>query len=332
MKLSVVAPAHDEADSLREFVPRVRAVLETLEYDWELVLVDDGSSDSTWSLMQEVAAADPRVHAIRLSRNYGHQLALTAGLATAEGDVVVTLDSDLQHPPEVIPALLDKGREGYDVVYAVRSEQDAEGWFKVASARGFYWLINKLTALDLPSGGADFRFMSRRVVNAVLAMPERHRFLRGMTRWVGYTQTTIEYDRATRFGGRSKYTPRHMLRFAFDAIFGFSAVPLKIASVLGFAMSFLGALYFVYVVLARIFADAVVAGWTSVIVVVLLLGGIQLVCIGLIGQYLGRMYDEIKGRPLFLVWEDTREASVARREGTERAAVLAGPGAQEKRL
>jgi polyisoprenyl-phosphate glycosyltransferase len=332
MKLSVVAPAHDEADSLPEFVARVRAVLETLDCDWELVLVDDGSRDATWSLMQETAAAEERVHAIRLSRNYGHQLALTAGLATAEGDLVVTLDSDLQHPPEVIPALLAKGREGYDVVYAVRSEEDAEGWFKVASAHAFYWLINKLTALDLPSGGADFRFMSRRVVNAVLAMPERHRFLRGMTRWVGYTQTTIEYARAARFGGRSKYTPRHMVRFALDAIFGFSAVPLKIASVLGFAMSFLGALYFVYVVLARIFTDAAVAGWTSVVVVVLLLGGIQLVCIGLIGQYLGRMYDEIKGRPLFLVWEDTRATPGGLRDRGEPAAMLAGaPAGPEDR-
>jgi polyisoprenyl-phosphate glycosyltransferase len=311
MRLSVVAPAHNEVDSLRAFVPAVRATLEPLDLEWEFILVDDGSDDATWSLMRDAATDDARIHAIRLSRNYGHQLALTAGLAVAEGDVVVTIDSDLQHPPEMIPALLAKGDEGYDVVYAVRSDEDTEGWFKVTSARAFYWLINKLTALDLPSGGADFRYMSRRVVNALLSMPERHRFLRGMTRWVGYTQTTIHYHRASRVGGRSKYTLRHMTRFAFDAIFGFSAIPLKLASVLGFATSLLGALYFLYVVIARIFADTVVAGWTSVIVAVLLLGGMQLACIGVVGQYLGRMYDEIKGRPLFLVWEDTRESAIA---------------------
>lgn len=322
MKLSIVVPAHDEADSLPELLSRLHAVLGSLESEWEIILVDDGSRDRSWPVMQEAAEGDPRIRALRLSRNYGHQIALTAGLWATDGNAVITMDSDLQHPPEMIPAILAKAGEGYDVVYAVRGEDDSEGWFKVRSARLFYWLINKLTALDLPAGGADFRYMSRRVVAAVLSMPERHRFLRGMTRWVGYTQASVEYDRGVRVAGRSKYSFRRMLRFAFDAIFGFSALPLKIASVLGFVVSLLGALYFVYVLIARAVTDTVVAGWTSVIVAVLLLGGVQLACIGIVGQYIGRMYEEIKGRPLFLVWEDTRDASTPGLQYAERTAPL----------
>jgi glycosyltransferase involved in cell wall biosynthesis len=324
MKLSVVVPARDEAGSLGELLSRLDTALGSLDCESEIILVDDGSRDRSWPLMQDAAERDPRIRALRLSRNYGHQIALTAGLWAAEGDAVVTMDSDLQHPPEMIGALVAKAREGYDVVYAVRGEDDAEGWFKTRSARVFYWVLNKLTALDLPAGGADFRYMSRRVVAAVLSMPERHRFLRGMTRWVGYTQASIEYDRGQRLAGKSKYSLRHMLRFAFDAIFGFSALPLKIASVLGLVVSFLGGLYFVYVVLAWALTDTVVAGWTSVIVAVLLLGGVQLACIGIVGQYLGRMYEEIKGRPLFLVWEDTRDTSTPGLQYAERTAPLTG--------
>ncbi len=308
MKLSVVLPAHDEQEALPELLDRLFAVLASLD-SWEVVLVDDGSRDGTWATIRAAAERDERVRGLRLSRNDGHQVALTAGLWAAEGDAVVTLDSDLQHPPELIPAMLDRAREGYDVVYAVRSRVDAEGRFKVASAEVFYWLINRLTSLDLPHGGADFRLMSRPVVQALLAMPERHRFLRGMTRWVGYTQAVIEYERAERRGGRSKYSFRHMLRFALDAIIGFSALPLRIASVMGLIMSLLGGIYFVYVLAVRLFGDSTVPGWTSVVVAVLLLGGAQLACLGIIGQYLGRMYEEMKGRPLFLVWEDTRVAA-----------------------
>jgi dolichol-phosphate mannosyltransferase len=183
---------------------------------------------------------------------------------------------------------------------------DAEGWFKVTSARAFYRLINWMTALDLPNGGADFRYMSRTIVDAMLQMPERHRFLRGMARWVGYRHATVEYERALRPAGESKYTFRRMLRFAWDAIVGFSALPLRIASVLGIIVSMLGGFYAMYVVGINIFTNDTVPGWTSVVVAVLVLGGVQLACIGIIGQYLGRMYEEIKGRPLFIVWEDTR--------------------------
>ena len=311
MNLTIVLPCHDEASVLPELFTRLDAVLADLEGDAEVVCVDDGSTDGTWEIMKEKAASDPRYRGLRLSRNFGHQVALTAGLWAAHGEAVITMDSDLQHPPEMIPALLAKAREGNDVVTAVRRSEDVEGWFKIASARFFYWLLNRLTALDLPHGGADFRYMARPVVDSMLRMPERHRFLRGLTRWVGFQQATIEYDRAARPAGRSKYTVRHMTRFAFDAIVAFSAVPLKVASVLGLVVSMLGGLYGLYVVGVWLFSDAVVPGWTSVAIAVIVLGGVQLACLGIIGTYLGRMYEEMKGRPLFIVWEDTGPSGIA---------------------
>jgi dolichol-phosphate mannosyltransferase len=304
MKLSVVLPAHDEQDNIPEVVNRLREVLDPLQHDWEAILVDDGSSDATWERM--CAAADHgSVRALRLSRNFGHQSALSAGLSVASGDAVVTMDSDLQHPPEAIPDLLARAEAGYDVVYAIRLEREGEGWFKAGASSVFYRLLNRLARLDLPEGAADFRFMSRRVVDALDAMPERHRFLRGMTRWVGYRQGVVTYESPARATGRSKYTLRHMFRFAMDAIVSFSALPLRIASLLGFVASALGAVYLAYVVAVRLLTDTAVAGWTSVVVVVLILGGAQLICLGIIGQYLGQMYDEVKGRPLFLIADDT---------------------------
>lgn len=311
MKLSVVLPVRDEAPVIPDLIPRLTGALDALDESWEAIFVDDGSRDSSWSLLEAAAEHDERIRAIRFSRNFGHQIALSAGLRLATGDAVVTMDSDLQHPPEVIRSLLAKSAEGYDVVYAVRSENDREGWFKRRSAHFFYWLFGRLTALDLPQAGGDFRYMSRRVVDALLAMPERQRFLRGMTRWVGYEQATIEYERAPRAAGKSKYTVGKMFAFGWDAVVGFSAVPLRIASVLGIVFSFLGLLYLVYVIGIRLFTEQTVAGWTSVVAAVIVLGGVQLLCIGIIGQYLGRMYDEIKGRPLFIVAEDTSTRDVS---------------------
>jgi polyisoprenyl-phosphate glycosyltransferase len=310
MKLSIVLPVRDEAPVIPELIPRLTRVLDELDDSWEMILVDDGSKDSSWALLEAAADRDERVRAIRFTRNFGHQIALSAGLHLASGDAVITMDSDLQHPPELIPGLLAKAAEGYDVVYAVGSSSDSSGWFKRTSARLFYWVLGRLTALDLPQAGGDFRFMSRPVVDALLAMPERHRFLRGMTRWVGYEQGTIEFDRPPRPAGASKYTLRKMLGFGWDAIISFSSVPLRIASVLGFVFSFLGLVYLTYVIAVRLFTDQAVAGWTSVVAAVVVLGGVQLLCLGIIGQYLGRMYDEIKGRPLFLVAEDTSRRDV----------------------
>ncbi|ERR1035441_4655098 len=315
MKLSLVLPVYDEAPVLPELYRRLRAALEGLPAEWEVIFVDDGSTDGSWAGVRALALEDERVRGVRLSRNFGHQIALTAGLEVAEGDAVVTMDSDLQHPPETIPALVRQGAKGFDVVYAIRGASDAESWFKVRSAAVFYWLLNKLTSLSLPHGGADFRYMSRRAVDAVLAMPERNRFLRGMTRWVGFEQTAIEYVGDARATGQAKYTFRRMLHFALDAIAGFSAIPLRLASVLGFLVSGLGFVYLLYVLAIHV-AGKAIPGWTSVTVAVLLLGGVQLICLGIVGQYLGRMYDETKQRPLFFVADDTRDgdrhASVAR--------------------
>jgi polyisoprenyl-phosphate glycosyltransferase len=306
MDLSVVVPLYQEAAVVPELITRLTRSLDSTDRDWELVLVDDGSTDGTWDVLRAAALRDNRIRAIRLARNFGHQAALTAGLRAAEGDAVVTMDGDLQHPPEVVPALVAKGAEGPDVVYAIRSASDSEGWFKVMSARTFYWLLNRLASLDLPPGAGDFRYMSRRIVDTLLSMPERSRFLRGMTRWSGFRQTVIEYDRGPRQAGETKYSLRHMVRFAADAIVSFSALPLRIASLLGVTFSLLGGLYLLYVIYVRLFTDTALAGWTSVIIAVLILGGVQLACLGIIGQYLGRVYEELKGRPLFLVWEDTR--------------------------
>jgi len=302
----VVLPAHDEETAIPELASRLGRVLDTLPQESEIIFVDDGSRDATWARMRDAAAHDARVRALRLSRNFGHQAALSAGLSVASGDAVVTMDSDLQHPPEVIPDLLSAAQKGDDVVYAIRTRREGEGWVKARASSLFYRLLNRLANLDLPQGAADFRLMSRPVVDALVAMPERHRFLRGMTRWVGYRQGVVTYESSARAAGRSKYTLRHMLRFALDAVVSFSAVPLRVASLLGFVASALGGVYLAYVVGVRLFTETAVPGWTSVVVVVLILGGAQLVCLGIIGQYLGRMYDEVKGRPLFLVAEDTR--------------------------
>jgi polyisoprenyl-phosphate glycosyltransferase len=309
MMLSVVAPAFNEVATLPTFIARLIATLEDTGEEWEVVIVDDGSRDDTWGAIQRAAADDDRVRGIRLSRNFGHQLALTAGMTVAQGDPVISLDSDLQHPPEVIPALLGASRLGFDVVYAVRSSQDAAGFWKRFTARVFYKILNRLSTLELPEGAADYRLMSRRVVDVLLAMPERHRFLRGLVRWAGYEQSFIEYHRSAREAGETKYTPRRMLLFAWDAVVSFSSFPLRVASVLGVCVSVLGWLYLIYVLATKIFSDRTVPGWTSVTAAVLVLGGAQLVFLGILGQYVGRMYDDVKQRPLFLIADDTRKES-----------------------
>jgi dolichol-phosphate mannosyltransferase len=257
-------------------------------------------------MIKERAARDERIRGLRLSRSFGHQGALTAGLWAAEADLVITMDGDLQHPPETIPVLLAKSAEGFDVVFAVRSADDSESRFTVLRSRTFYWVLNRFAQLDLPNGVADFRCMSRRVVNVLVSMPERNRFLRGMTRWVGFRQTTVQYDRAARVAGTSKYTVGAMVRLAADAVISFSTIPLKLASVLGLVVALLGVAYGVFSVIDRFVARAVVPGYTTLVVAVLVLGGVQLACLGIIGQYLGRVYDESKGRPIFILWEDTR--------------------------
>ena len=296
--LSVVAPAYNEVNCIREFHRRVLASLEGVPL--ELILVDDGSTDGTRKVLRELAGDDKRVKVIELSRNFGHQPALTAGLDHAGGDVVVMMDSDLQDPPEVIPSLVDAWREGADVVSAVRGKRVGETRAKLATARWFYRLFGRVSQVDLEPDAGDFRLLDRRALDVLLAMPERNRFLRGMSMWVGFERASVTYERDARHAGTTKYTPRKMLRFSFDAISSFSNVPLQLATFLGFLFSAIAFLAIPIAIGFRI-AGQFVPGVTTLLMVVLLLGGIQLITVGIIGEYLGRVYDEVKNRPLYVV-------------------------------
>jgi polyisoprenyl-phosphate glycosyltransferase len=296
--LSVVAPMHDEEGVVAPFHERVTTALDGLPL--ELVIVDDGSRDGTPEALRALAAADPRVKVITLSRNFGHQAALTAALEHAAGDVVVMLDGDLQDPPEVIPEMLERWRGGADVVYAVRRERAGETAFKRTTARWFYRLFGRLADIDLEPESGDFRLMDRRALDALLAMSERNRFLRGMSVWVGFNQTAVTFQREARATGRTKYTARRMLRFSFDAITSFSHRPLQFATLLGFAFAALAFLLIPLTIVAR-YTNIYERGVPSTIVIILLLGGIQLICVGIIGEYVGRIYDEVKRRPLYVV-------------------------------
>jgi glycosyltransferase involved in cell wall biosynthesis len=296
--LSVVAPMYFEEDTAQAFHDRVSAALEGLP--WELVVVDDGSEDRTPAILADLAARDARVKVLTLSRNFGHQAALTAGLEHAAGDVVVMIDADLQDPPELIPEMLERWRAGADVVCAVRDERAGETRAKLATARWFYRLFGRLTDVPLAADSGDFRLMGRPALDALLAMKERHRFLRGMSVWVGFTQTAVSYRRDARFAGRTKYTWRRMLTFSFDAIASFSHVPLQLATLVGFACAAVAFALVPIVMLAKVY-DQFALGIPSVLVVTLLLGGIQLMCLGIVGEYVGRVYDEVKDRPLYVV-------------------------------
>ena len=296
--LSIAAPMHDEEGTAAAFYERVVAAVGDVPF--ELVIVDDGSRDRTGEVLQEIAAEDERVKVVSLSRNFGHQAALTAALEHASGDVVVMLDGDLQDPPEVIPEMLDRWREGNDVVYAVRSRREGETAFKRTTARWFYRLFRALADIDLTPESGDFRLMDRRPLDALLAMPERNRFLRGMSVWVGFTQTAVTFEREARSAGRTKYTLGRMLRFSFDAITSFSYRPLQFATLLGFVFSAFAFLLIPLSIAAR-YTNIYERGVPTTIVVVALLGGIQLICVGIIGEYVGRIYDEVKHRPLYVV-------------------------------
>jgi dolichol-phosphate mannosyltransferase len=296
--VSVVAPVYNEEGTIEEFHARVCAALDGLPF--ELVLVDDGSSDGSPMKLTQLAHEDPRVRVVQLSRNFGHQTALTAGLDHASGDPVVMLDADLQDPPELIPTMLDHWRAGCDVVYAVREHRAGESRFKLSTARWFYRLFDKLAQVELQPNSGDFRLLDRRPLDALLSMRERNRFLRGMTVWVGYTQAAVPYQRDARYAGETKYTLSKMLRFSLDAISSFSHRPLQLATLLGFVISTLAFIAIPIVVVLRVLGSYL-PGFSALTIVVLLLGGIELIAIGIIGEYVGRIYDEVKGRPLYLV-------------------------------
>ena len=297
---SVVAPVFNEEATVEAFTKRAIAALAGVPF--ELILVNDGSTDRTPELLDRLADEDDRVRVIHFSRNFGHQEALTAGLDHAGGDAVVMIDADLQDPPELMVTMLERWYRGSDVVFGVRERREAETRVKLMTARWFYRLFSRLTDLDLQSNSGDFRLLDRRALDALLAMPERNRFIRGMTVWVGFNQSAVHYERDPRYAGSTKFTLRRMLRFSLDAIFSFSHLPLQLATLLGFLVSGLAFLGLPLVVLAR-FAGIYVPGVSSVLFVVLLLGGIQLITVGIIGEYVGRVYDEVKRRPMYVVRE-----------------------------
>lgn len=304
MKLSIVVPCFNEEGCLSELHRRLGAAArEAVGDDYELVLVNDGSRDSSWAMMREMARNDPRLVAINLSRNHGHQLALTAGLDLCRGDTVLIIDADLQDPPELLTAMLKCMRdEDADVVYGVRRSRAGETAFKRATAHGFYRLLSRATEVDIPLDAGDFRLISRRALDALLAMPEQARFIRGMVAWIGFRQVPFSYDRQERFAGETKYPLKKMLRFAFDALTGFSSAPLKLASHAGLWLSLGSVLLILYIAYAWI-AGRSIQGWTSLMLVVVVLGAIQMFALALMGEYIGRLYNEAKRRPLYIVQE-----------------------------
>lgn len=301
--ISIVVPIYNEAEVLPTLADRLAPVLERLAMPWELVLVNDGSRDASWELMQGLRKADPRITLINLSRNFGHQLAITAGMDHAKGDAVVVMDADLQDPPEVVALMVERWKEGYDVVYGVRTERRQETLFKRASAAAFYRLMRWSTPIEIPVDTGDFRLMSRRAIEALRRMPERARYVRGMVAWLGFRQIGVPFERHARFAGETKYPLRKMLAFAADGMVSFSSLPLRLATILGLATLVAALAYLAYAVVIKFVFDAAIQGWTSLVAIMVLMGSAQLICLGIIGEYIGRIYDEVKARPIYLIDE-----------------------------
>jgi glycosyltransferase involved in cell wall biosynthesis len=302
---SIVAPVYNEEALVAEFCQRTIAAMEPLGEPFEIVLVNDGSRDNSPKIIRELHNNDPRIKVVNFSKNFGHQIAITAGMDYARGDAVVVIDSDLQDPPEVIPEMIKKWKEGFQVVYGVRGEREGETAFKLATASIFYRLIRKITSVDIPLDAGDFRLMDRKVVNALNQMREQKRFMRGLSVWVGFNQTGITYKRDARKAGETKYPLRKMIRFALDGITAFSYLPLQLATYFGFATAGLSLLFLIVVVVLRLTGSGEsFYGQASSLVSVLFLGSVQLIFLGIIGEYLGRIYDEVKRRPLYIVAEE----------------------------
>ncbi|MCC7117520.1 MAG: glycosyltransferase family 2 protein [Anaerolineales bacterium] len=304
---SIIAPIYNEIDNLPELHRRVKGVMDSSGEPWELILVDDGSTDGSTEKIRELAAADSTIRPVIFARNFGHQVAITAGWDYARGAAMVIIDADLQDPPEVILELAKKWKEGYEVVYAVRSEREGETWFKKFTAAMFYRLIYSITDVKIPVDTGDFRLMDRKVVNVLKQMKERHRFPRGMSAWVGFKQIGVPYKRAARVAGVTKYPFSKMLRLALNAITGFSYFPLQVATYFGFTLAGLSILAIPVIAILRLAGSHSFEGQTTTLISVLFLGGVQLISLGILGEYIGRLYDEAKGRPLYIVREAPEE-------------------------
>lgn len=302
-KYSIVAPVYNEIGCLEELQKRIAKVMNSTKETWELVLVDDGSQDGSTEVIRAMAKKDKHIRPVIFSRNFGHQIAVTAGLDYCRGDAAVIIDADLQDPPDVILGLIAKWKQGYQVVYAVRSEREGETWFKKVSASAFYRLIFRITDVKIPLDTGDFRLVDRKVINVMKKMGERHRFLRGMASWIGFKQIGVNYKRAARFAGETKYPFKKMLKLALNAITSFSYFPLQLAMYLGFFTAGISIIAIPVVLIMRIAGNSAFLGQATTLVSVLFLGGVQLICLGILGEYVGRIYDEVKGRPLYITSE-----------------------------
>lgn len=302
MMISVIIPAYNEAENITVLFRKVSEQLESMG-SHEIIFVDDGSTDSTLKVIKDLARTENALKFISFSRNFGHQKALKAGLDNARGDCVISMDADLQHPPELIATLIEKWKEGYDIVYTVKKDVETVGFFKKSTSKLFYKIINKISTVDIPIGSADFRLLDRKVVEELRKFKENWLFIRGIVAWLGYRQVGIEYIAKARQAGTSKYSLRKMISFAIQGITSFSILPLRISIIMGLIISFCSFLYATYALLAKYYLNKAIQGWTSILVSVLFLGGVQLIFLGLIGEYLGKMFIETKQRPTYIIRE-----------------------------
>ncbi|WP_129727007.1 glycosyltransferase family 2 protein [Ectobacillus funiculus] len=301
MRYSIIIPVYNEEAVVEETYRRLTGVMKSLQESYELLFINDGSKDRTAEIVEGISKRDHSVKLLDFSRNFGHQIAITAGMDYARGEAIIIIDADLQDPPELIPDMIEKWKDGYEVVYAKRAKRKGETLFKKWTAAIFYRTLRSLTEVDIPIDTGDFRLMDRRVCEAMRSVREKNRFVRGLVSWVGFRQTAIEYERDERFAGETKYPLKKMLRFSMDGITSFSHKPLRLATYLGFLISFSSFIYLLVSVCQRLFTTNTVSGWTSLIACVLLLNGVILILLGILGEYVGRIYDETKGRPLYLL-------------------------------
>ena len=304
MELSVIIPIYNEEGNIPKLHERLTATLNALGKTYELIFVNDGSRDGSMQLIHKLAAQHSYIRYINFSRNFGHQVAVAAGLDYSVGEAVVIIDADLQDPPELIKDMFDKMKQGYEVVYAKRRSRTGESFLKKTTARLFYRILSSITSIDIPLDTGDFRMIHRKIVDVLKQMPEQHKFLRGQISWAGFHQTYVEYDREERHAGQTGYTYKKMMRFALDGITSFSNLPLKFATILGFLVSFISFLFALWALYSRFISKDYVQGWTSLMLVVLFIGGVQLVCIGIIGEYISRLSDNVRNRPLYII-QDT---------------------------
>lgn len=301
IKYSVVIPIYNEEDNIPILYERLVNVLNNLDGEYEIILVDDGSSDSSWELIENISSRDKMVKAIKFTRNFGHQIAITSGINNACGSAIISMDADLQDPPEVIPDLVEKWEEGYDIVYAKRKKRKGENFIKRGFAWLFYRFINRISTVEIPLDVGDFRLIDRKVADVLKDLNEHYRFIRGLTSWIGYRHTSVEFVREARLKGKPKYSFWKLLKLALNGIFSFSIAPIQFASYMGFIVSIFAFLYAIWAIVAKFALDRAIPGWTSIIVVVLFLGGVQLITLGIIGEYLARTYGEVKRRPLYII-------------------------------